>query len=73
MMRKLKWYLPIACAVFLLDRLTKILAQRMTGPVTLIEGVLGLRYAQNTGMAFSLLSGQPWLLGILSAALLAAG
>lgn len=73
MMRKLKWYLPIACAVFLLDRLTKILAQRMTGSVTLIEGVLGLRYAQNTGMAFSLLSGQSWLLGILSAALLAAG
>lgn len=33
-------------------------------------GMLGLRYAENTGMAFSMLSGQGWLLGALSGALI---
>jgi len=73
MMRKLKWYMPIAALVFLLDRLTKALAIRMTGPVTLIDGVLGLQYVENTGMAFSLLSGRPWLLGVLSVIVILTG
>ena len=68
-MKKTAW---VAVLVFVLDRLTKILAERSQGAFSLIPGVLGWRYAQNTGMAFSLLSGRPWLLGILSVAVLAA-
>ena len=37
----------------------------------LIPGVIAVRPARNTGMAFSLLSGHPFLLGILSLAILA--
>ena len=62
----------IAAAVFLTDRLTKLLSEKIPGGgVTLIPGVLGLRPALNTGMAFSLLSGHPVLLGILSLGILA--
>ena len=52
-MKKTAW---VAVLVFVLDRLTKILAERSQGAFPLIPGVLGWRYAQNTGMAFSLLS-----------------
>ena len=61
----------IAAAVFLADRITKLFAERfLRSAVTLIPGVLGLRPARNTGMAFSLLSGHPVLLGILSLGIL---
>lgn len=69
-MRKFGW---ITLLVLGLDQLTKLAARQLTGAVTLIPDVLGLRYAENTGMAFSLLSGRPWLLGLLSAVLIAAG
>ncbi len=65
----------IAAVVLGLDQLTKALASKYlmdAGSVVLIPGVLGLRYAENTGMAFSLLSGRGWLLGLLSAALIGA-
>ena len=63
----------IAVAVVILDQGSKLLASRILasgGSVALIPGVLGLRYAENTGMAFSLLSGQSWLLGALSGVLI---
>lgn len=61
----------IAAAVFLADRITKLFAERfLRSAVTLIPGVLGLRPARNTGMAFSLLSGHPLLLCILSLGIL---
>ena len=66
----------IALAVVALDQGSKYLAASrlaFAGPVTLIPGVLGLRYAENTGMAFSMLSGQGWLLGLLSGALILLG
>lgn len=67
----MKRYLWIALAAFLADRGTKLLWDRIpAGGVTLIPGILGLRPARNTGMAFSLLSGHPWLLAILSLAVL---
>ncbi len=69
-MRKFGW---IALAVLGVDQLTKLAARQLEGAITLIPGVLGLRYAENTGMAFSLFSGRPWLLGILSAVLIIAG
>ena len=66
------WPWVIAAAVLAADRITKILAPGIPreGQV-LIPGVLGLRYAENRGIAFSLLSGRPWLLGLLSLALIA--
>jgi len=71
-MRKL-WPWAIAAAVFIADRVTKILAPGIpaAGQV-LIPGVLRLRYAENTGIAFSLLSGAPWVLGIASLVIIAA-
>lgn len=62
----------IAAAVFLADRLTKALSAKLPAEgAVLIPGILRLRRAENTGMAFSLLSGHPRLLGVLSLALIA--
>ena len=63
----------IALGVIALDQGSKFLAVRYlapSGPVTLIPGVLGLRYAENTGMAFSMFAGRSWLLGLCSLGLL---
>lgn len=63
----------IAAGVFALDRVTKILAPGIPeGGCVLIPGVVGLRYAENRGIAFSLLSGRPWLLGLLSLVIIVA-
>ena len=63
-MKKYGW---IALAVFLADRAGKLLAGRIPpGGCTVIPGVLGLRFARNTGVAFSLFSGRPWLPTLLS-------
>ena len=68
-MKKDAW---IAALVFLLDRGSKLLWHRIPeAGVTLIPGVLGLARARNTGMAFSLFSGAPWLLVVLSLGILA--
>ena len=65
-MRKI-WPWGIAAAVFAVDRVTKILAPGIPADgQVLIPGVVGLRYAENKGIAFSLLSGMPWLTGLLS-------
>lgn len=69
----MKKYWWIAAVALLADQATKLLARRLTEPVALIPGLIGLRYAENTGMAFSLLSGRPWLLGVLSLVLIIAG
>ena len=70
---KRHWAIWTAATVFIADRVTKILAPRIpeTGQV-LIPGVIGLRYAENKGIAFSLLSGAPWVLGIVSLVIIAA-
>ena len=70
----LKRYGWIAALALVLDQLTKLWAQGLgDARLVLLSGVVGLRYAENTGMAFSLLSGRPWLLGVLSAALIVLG
>ena len=70
-MTKTSWI--IAAAAFLADRGAKELAKGIPPEgMTLIPGVLGLRPVRNTGMAFSLLSGHPALLGILSLCVIAA-
>lgn len=67
------WPWWMAAAVFALDRATKALAGNIPPEgQTLIPGVLGLRYTENTGAAFSLFSGHPWLLGAVSAIAIAA-
>ena len=69
----MKRYAWIAAAVIVADQLVKALARRLTAPVTLIPHVLGLRYSENTGMAFSLLSRHTWLLSALSVLLILVG
>ena len=70
----MKRNLWIAGVVFLADRGTKLFWDRIPAEgMTLIPGVIGLCPARNTGMAFSLLSGQPWLTGLLSLMLIAGG
>ena len=67
------WPWTIAAAVFIADRVTKILAPGIPEDgQALIPGVLGLRYAENRGIAFSLLSGIPWALGLVSLLIIAA-
>lgn len=73
-MNKKGLFWGIAAAVIALDRITKLLAPGLPAEgVTLIPGVIGLRYAENRGIAFSLLSGYPRVLGILSLALIIGG
>ena len=63
----------VLLAVLLLDRLTKELSPLLPASgLPLIPGVLGLRYVENRGAAFSLFSGFPRLLGVLSLVILAA-
>ena len=55
----------------ILDQLTKWLAVKYLKPiwpdsVPIIEGVLQLKYAENTGAAFSMLSDAPWVFKSIS-------
>ena len=71
-MRKI-WPWGIAVTVFLADRVTKALVPGIPeAGKTLIPGIIGLRYAENRGIAFSLLSGIPWVLGAVSLIIIAA-
>jgi signal peptidase II len=59
-----------AALVVVLDRLTKVWAERSLadGPVDLIEGVLTLRFTTNPGGAFSLFTSVPWFFVIAAVA-----
>ena len=78
--RDLLWklvYLVTAVAVFFIDQTTKALAiqrLRFGDDVQLIPGFLNLAYAQNTGVAFSMLDdhGDPGRWGLSAVALIAA-
>ena len=62
----------IVPAVLTADRALKLLAPRLPAEgLPLLPGILRLRYTENRGIAFSLLSGQPRLLGVLSLILIA--
>ena len=72
-MRKKTFWL-IIITVLTADRITKELAAGIPPEgIMLIPGVIGLRYAENTGIAFSMLSGYPRLMGIVSLAAVTAG
>jgi signal peptidase II len=57
-----------AAGVYVLDRITKVLAERYLRdePIELIPGVLDLRLTTNPGGAFGLLGGIPWLFVVIS-------
>ena len=68
-----RFFLPVLLLTLILDRVTKELAPSIpAGGIPLIPNILGLRYAENRGAAFSILSGHPRLLGILSLVILIA-
>lgn len=73
-MRKGKVFWSVIILVLILDRITKELAPGLPAQgLALISGVIGLRYTENTGIAFSLLSGMPRLTGILGLAVVVGG
>ncbi len=56
--------------LIIIDRVSKILAAKYLaggGAVVVIPHLLGLRYLENTGMAFSLLSGKTVFLAVVTA------
>ncbi|MGH2528308.1 MAG: signal peptidase II [Actinomycetota bacterium] len=58
------WLYSTAGLVYLVDRLTKMWAERALAgdpPVTVIPGVLQLNYTTNSGGAFGLGQSAPWL------------
>lgn len=58
----------VAIAVLAVDRATKIWAEGelLDAPIEVIDGVLRLRFATNTGGAFSLFTSVPWLFAAAS-------
>ena len=53
-------WLTVSAALVLMDQISKLWAERTLltgGGMPLIAGVVGFRYAENTGAAFSALSG----------------
>jgi signal peptidase II len=63
----------IAAAVFVIDRLTKVWAERaLTEPRDLIDGVLTLRYTTNSGGAFSMGDRAPLLFAVAAITVCAA-
>jgi len=70
---RLRFWL-IVILVLIADRITKELAPGIPAKgIEIIPGIVGLRYAENVGAAFSMLSGAPRLLGVLSLILIAGG
>lgn len=62
------WLVPLA---LVLDRLAKAWASGDTGRArVLISGILGYRYAENTGAAFSIFSGITSIIAVLTAILI---
>jgi signal peptidase II len=62
----------VAAGVYVLDRLTKLWAEhslRGHPPIVLIPNVLDLSYTTNSGGAFSLFTGVPWLFFAASVAI----
>ena len=68
MRKKLPLFLT-AAGLVVVDQVTKVLTRALIPlgeKVTLIPGLVGLTYIQNTGAAFSSFSGGTWLLALLS-------
>ena len=68
MRKKLPLFL-VAAALVLVDQITKLLTRSFIAPgekITLIPGLFGLTYVQNTGAAFSSFSGGASILAVVS-------
>lgn len=64
-------WLGVSVALLLLDQISKYWAVQVLGSggeIAFLPGILGLRYAENTGAAFSAFSGANAMLSIVSAA-----
>ena len=66
-LKPLRWALITASAVLLADQLTKWWASEILrgNPITIIDGVLDLRYMTNTGASFSMLEGFGSLIAVV--------
>ncbi len=74
MKTKKRMFWIIAAIVLIADRVTKELAGGIPAEgITIIPGIIGLKYAENRGAAFSMLSGAPRILGVLSLAVIIGG
>lgn len=65
----------IAAILIIVDRVSKYLAATYlvgNGEIVIVPGLLGLRYVQNTGAAFSILSGKTGILIAVTSVALAA-
>jgi signal peptidase II len=72
-------FVAAAVVVYVLDRLTKLLAERRLvgrAPIVLLPPVLDLRYTTNSGGAFGVLGSEPWVFftatAVVSAAIVVA-
>ena len=67
------YVLLISAGLTVVDQLLKLLVYntlRMSGVVPLIPGIFELRYTENTGGAFSIFSGQTFILSIITIAVI---
>lgn len=67
--KKHLWCAVMIFIIIAFDQITKILAtEYLKGkePVSFIKGVVRFKYAENTGMAFSLFSGARWIFVVLT-------
>lgn len=63
------WLFGAAAIAYSLDRVTKLWAERTLpgNPIDLIEGAVTLRFATNSGGAFSVFPDLPWFFAAVSA------
>ena len=61
----------VAVPALAADRVTKIWAMRGTPRFEVVPGIFGVRFAKNTGAAFSMFSSMPNFISVVSAALVA--
>lgn len=62
----------VTVPALVVDRLTKIWAMAERPRFDVIPGIVGVRFAKNTGAAFSMLSSAPWLVSAISIAIVIA-
>lgn len=69
-MKRFWKYLALVVAIVAADQVTKYLVVANIGlyeKVSVLPGIVGLTYAQNTGAAFSAFEGQQWLFALIFA------
>ena len=67
-MKKILKYAIFVAFIVLADQLTKLWVVEnipLYGQMDFLPGILGLTYVQNTGAAWSMLSGQQWLFALV--------